>query len=545
MSTGDGSNRGAVLGQLAVFAALLAAACALLPMHGGHWWPAAPPSGRVWLALATGLAWLLGTAWVLRRRDRTSTGAAAPDPAQTATVLVAWASQTGFAAVLAERSAAMLRAGGRPARVLPLEQVDAACLAAARQVLFVASTTGEGDPPDHALSFLRQMQASADGQGLGHLEYALLALGDRDYADFCGFGRQLDGWLRACGARALFDRVEVDNADEAALRHWQYEVGRIGGDAAGADWSTPAYAPWRLASRELLNPGSQGGPVHALALLPAEGGLPPWQPGDIAEIGPRNADARVGQWLQALGLEATARVDAGNGPEALASLLSRSALPAPDSVRGLSAQALAAGLQRLPHREYSIASIPSEGRLQLLVREMYAKDGCPGLGSGWLCRHAPLESGIDLRLRPNPGFHPPPPELPLVLVGNGTGMAGLRAHLAARIAAGARRNWLLFGERNAACDLFFGDELRRWQDERWLARVDLAFSREGDRAYVQDRLQAAAAELVTWVDQGAVILVCGSADTMAPGVDAALAAILGAGRRDSLREQGRYRRDVY
>lgn len=542
MSAGDGS-RGALLGQLAILALLLAAACVLLPLHGGDWWPAATPAARAWLAGAIFLAWMLAT--VLLLRGGVHARATVPTDAAGDTLLVAWASQTGFAAALAERSAAMLRAGGRPARVLPLDQVDGACLAGARQVLFVASTTGEGDPPDHALSFLRQMQDNVAGAGLAHLEYALLALGDRSYDDYCGFGRQLDHWLRARGARPLFDRVEVDNADEAALRHWQYELGRIGGDSAGADWSAPAYARWRLVARERLNPGSQGGPVHALALMPADGGLPPWQPGDIAEIGPRNPAVRVGQWLQALGLDTTAGVDAGNGPEPLAGLLARSGLPAADSVRGLSPQALATGLQRLPHREYSIASIPAEGRLQLLVREMYGEDGSPGLGSGWLCRHAPLESDIDLRIRPNPGFHPPSPELPLVLVGNGTGMAGLRAHLAARIAAGARRNWLLFGERNAGCDLFFGDELRRWQDAGWLARLDLAFSREGDRAYVQDRLQAAAAELVTWVDQGAVILVCGSADTMAPGVDAALAAILGGERRDSLREQGRYRRDVY
>src|SRR5690606_31722150 len=131
-----------------------------------------------------------------------------------------------------------------------------------------------------------------------------------------------------------------------------------------------------------------------------------------------------------------------------ADLLARCGLPAPDSMRGLSPQELAHRLQRLPHREYSIASIPGERHLQLLVREMYAEDGSPGLGSGWLCRHAAVDGIIDLRLRSNPGFHPPAAAQPLVLIGNGTGMAGLRAHLAARVAAGAHRNWLLFGERN-------------------------------------------------------------------------------------------------
>ena len=127
-------------------------------------------------------------------------------------------------------------------------------------------------------------------------------------------------------------------------------------------------------------------------------------------------------------------------------------------------------LQPLPHREYSIASVPGEGCVRLLVRRMARPDGTPGLGSGWLCEHAAPGETIDMRLRRNPGFHPPPPELPLVLVGNGTGIAGLRAHLRARVACGARGNWLLFGERSAEHDRFYADDIDRWQAEGWLAR---------------------------------------------------------------------------
>ncbi len=543
MSLGSVPTRLPLLGQLALLGLLLVSAGLLLPLHGGDWWPAAPAPGRLGLAIAIAAAWLLATAACLRPARALPAAAAARDrPGDP--VLVAWASQTGFAASLAERSAAMLRAGGREVVVLPLEQVDAARLARTRQALFVASTTGEGDPPDHAVEFLRQMGDEDGSTGLAGLEYALLALGDRSYEAFCGFGRQLDGWLRAQGARPLFDRVEVDNADQSALRHWQYEVARFGGDPAGADWSTPAYLPWQLVERRHLNPGSPGGPVHALSLVPSVGALPAWQPGDIAEIGPRHAPAVVAAWLRDARMDPQALVDTGDGPEPLASVLARSRLPVAEEVAGTGPHALAAALQRLPHREYSIASIPAEGRLQLLVREMYAADGNPGLGSGWLCRHAPPGGVIDLRIRGNPGFHPPDTGRPLVLVGNGTGMAGLRAHLAARVAAGARRNWLLFGERGGR-DLHFAQDLRRWQDDGWLERLDLAYSREGDRAYVQDRLEAAAVELAAWVEQGAVILVCGSAGTMAPAVDAVLGSILGAGRRDQLRAQGRYRRDVY
>ena len=62
---------------------------------------------------------------------------------------------------------------------------------------------------------------------------------------------------------------------------------------------------------------------------------------------------------------------------------------------------------------------------------------------------------------------------------------------------------------------------------------------------MQHRLLAAGDVLREWVDRGASILVCGNATGMAPAVDAALAEVLGEERRDALRSEGRYRRDVY
>ena len=134
----------------------------------------------------------------------------------------------------------------------------------------------------------------------------------------------------------------------------------------------------------------------------------------------------------------------------------------------------------------------------------------------------------------------------MILIGNGTGLAGLRAHLKARAAVGAHRNWLLFGERNAAADRLHADELDAWQTTGVLERLDLVFSRDGHpQRYVQDALHAHAGTLRAWVDEGAALYVCGSLEGMAPGVDAALNEILGQSRMTALADAGRYRRDVY
>ena len=124
------------------------------------------------------------------------------------------------------------------------------------------------------------------------------------------------------------------------------------------------------------------------------------------------------------------------------------------------AQALVDSLIPLNMREYSIASIPQDGLLQLLVRQERHADGSLGIGSGWLTEHAEVGSAISLRLRRNSAFHLPGEPCPLILLGNGTGLAGLRSLLKARIAEGQQPNWLLFGERNEAHDFYFREELQ-------------------------------------------------------------------------------------
>lgn len=116
----------------------------------------------------------------------------------------------------------------------------------------------------------------------------------------------------------------------------------------------------------------------------------------------------------------------------------------------------------------------------------------------------------------------------------------------ARALAGQGRNWLLFGERNRACDFFCGDELQAALAAGELQHLDLAFSRDqADKRYVQDVLREQRARLRAWLAEGAAIYVCGSLQGMAGGVDKVLRELLGDEAVVTLIEEGRYRRDVY
>ena len=539
MTTASRVDRSAV-GQCLVGLALALLAWWLLRLQVRPW-PAITPLAQPRVIAGIALAMYAGLCGWIAWRGRTPRIVATADGQ--APWRVVYASQTGFALELAERTAQALRDAGQPARVHDINAIDLQALDDAR-CLFIASTTGEGDPPDHAMGFVKRVMAQP--AELSRTRYAVLALGDSEYAQFCAFARELDEWLHRHGAQPLFDRVDVDNADPAALRHWQHHIGVLSGRTDQPDWTTPRYERWTLAARRLLNPGSVGGEAWHIELQAPDGTSSTWQAGDIAEIGPRNAADDVASFLERHALDGNAIVRHDDQDMPLGELLSRSRLSMFADAGSLDVHALIDTLRALPHREYSIASLPADGSLHLLVRLMQREDGTPGVGSGWLCRHAAIGDGIDLRIRSNPNFHAPLASQPMILIGNGTGLAGLRAHLKARAAAGATRNWLLFGERNASADRLHGEDLDAWQRAGVLERLDLVFSRDGHaQRYVQDALHANGDVLRTWVDQGAAVYVCGSLEGMAPGVDAALNEILGPSRMTALADAGRYRRDVY
>lgn len=415
-------------------------------------------------------------------------------------ILIAYASQTGQAHTLAQHCAGQLHAAGWAVTVQALNQTTPAQLQAARHAIFIASTYGEGDAPDNAALFQRQCMAQS--LDLSALRYSLLALGDSHYAQFCGFGRTLDAWLHAQQAQPLHERIEADQSADAAasLAQWQSTLAAALNLDAGTLANTsggPAPTTWTLVQRQHLNPGSQGGAVYHLELA-AQGPDAAWESGDLVDLLPPP--------------------DAGDTQEP----------PAP--------------------RSYSIASIPADGRLHLLVRQTWRDDGTPGRASHWLTTDLAVGATLSLQLRAHPGFRlEDNARRPLILIGNGTGLAGLRAHLRTRAAQGQHANWLIAGERQAAHDRLYGAELQAWQASGHLQRLDWAFSRDGEaKTYVQDRLREHAALLHQWVTTGgAALYVCGSLHGMAEGVDAALREILGSEAVDDLTQQGRYRRDVY
>ncbi|MBN8248872.1 MAG: sulfite reductase subunit alpha, partial [Verrucomicrobia bacterium] len=220
-------------------------------------------------------------------------------------------------------------------------------------------------------------------------------------------------------------------------------------------------------------------------------------------------------------------------------------------------------LRRLSPRLYSISSSPKAhaGEVHLTVAAVrYEAHGRSrkGVCSTWLADRVTPETPVPVFVQPSHGFRlPADPNLPVIMIGPGTGIAPFRAFLEERRATGAAgRNWLFFGDQRRACDFLYEPELTAWAGDGLLTRLDLAFSRDqAEKIYVQTRMQEQASELWSWLEAGAHLYVCGDAQRMAKDVDAALhAAIESAGGRTrdqaaeyvaGLKTTKRYQRDVY
>ncbi|MDC0369009.1 hypothetical protein OAN13_04870 [Opitutales bacterium] len=167
-------------------------------------------------------------------------------------------------------------------------------------------------------------------------------------------------------------------------------------------------------------------------------------------------------------------------------------------------------------------------------------------------------TSIPSYFHPNKNFKlPQDGNVPIIMVGPGTGIAPFRAFIEERRAVGSTgKNWLFFGDRSSKTDYLYGEEWEKYRSDGLLTELDLAWSRDqAEKEYVQHKMLTKGRELFAWLQDGAYFYVCGDASRMAKDVDLALRQIAategGMSEEDaakwvkSLQKEKRYLKDVY
>ncbi|MBN2866617.1 MAG: flavodoxin domain-containing protein [Thiotrichales bacterium] len=173
--------------------------------------------------------------WLLLLRTQPSDNRMLIKPEQTSTPdenapdwTILYASQRGRAQTLALQTAEAFRLMGKTVEVIKLSTLKPSDLIGKPHCLFITSTFGNGQAPEAARGFERKLKRAK--LNLSEMEYAVLALGDKQYDRFCGFGRKLDSWLADQGAQALHPIIKVSQMDKQAIEVWQQLIEQLGGD---------------------------------------------------------------------------------------------------------------------------------------------------------------------------------------------------------------------------------------------------------------------------------------------------------------------------
>ncbi|WP_199171619.1 MULTISPECIES: assimilatory sulfite reductase (NADPH) flavoprotein subunit [unclassified Sporosarcina] len=228
-----------------------------------------------------------------------------------------------------------------------------------------------------------------------------------------------------------------------------------------------------------------------------------------------------------------------------------------------SEQQLVGILRKLPARLYSIASSleanPEEVHLTIgVVRyEAHGRDR-QGVCSIQCAENLEPGDTLPIYIHKNDNFRLPANlETPIIMIGPGTGIAPFRSFIEERSETGAEgKSWLFFGDQHYVTDFYYQTEWQNYVKDGTLTRLDVAFSRDTDeKVYVQHRMKQSSRELYQWIEEGAVIYVCGDEQNMAKDVHATLLEILQQEGDKSLEEaeqfitqlvqEKRYQRDVY
>lgn len=517
-------------------------------------------------------------------------------------VVIAYGSESGNAERLARKLNNLTYLYSADLELVDLNQLQLQKLNGKDLVLIVTSTFGDGEPPGNADIFAEQLEAF---DSLPPFQYAIFAIGDVAYVNFCKFGQDVDAQFNNKGAIRIVNRVDADTDYLAFFHQWTETICAVfAGDSqiglklqlkvTSYSEASPHKASILNISR--LNTSASG--VYHIELDISDSGMN-YRAGDLLYVLPNNQpellqalaiwfnDNRAYKLLQGKEL----RLFSKSLLRTLAKKSNNSSLK--DNLKVSNKKSLATYLygrdlldvlqdcgacgfislddlaSELPHQAPRAYSISSSGQNQpksnptkvsLCVRDIayeYKQRSHFGTASHQLCQGKSGDK-ISVFVRSNPTFHLNDDfNKPIIMIGAGTGIAPYIGFLQ-QIEAQKQpvETMLIFGERHQKEDFLYQQELEHWLKVGVIDHLVTTFSRDQEqKSYVQHAIAEHGEKIWSLLNKGACIYVCGSIENLFDAVTKALVYVTLKHANQSmaeaekyitnLRTVGRYRQDLY
>lgn len=410
----------------------------------------------------------------------------------------------------------------------------------------IVSTHGDGEPPLAAEEFYNFLHSSRAPK-LENLNYSVLALGDKSYAQFCKTGQDIDQKLSGLGANPLLSRIDCDVDFMSAAEEWvntligKFEVpgaivSKPVNGAAVVKPAEPVYGKTNPFEAEILEKiklngkGSQKETYHFEISLKGSGLV--YKPGDALGVVPINSEALVDSLLSLTGFTGDEKVTVNQDSVTLHTalkhhfeigILSRDTMEKHNQfvksqeLAGIlsdvvsltkfnygadvydllkaypysySAQEFAGILRKLQPRLYSISSAyeayPEEVHVTAAaLRYTYCERRKDGTCSGFLADSSKVGDKIRVFIEANESFRLPEDDAaPVIMIGPGTGVAPFRAFTQYRAETGSKgKNWLFFGDQYFTTDFLYQSEWLDYKRKGLLTKLSVAFSRDQREKY--------------------------------------------------------------
>lgn len=482
------------------------------------------------------------------------------------TVTVIYGTKTGNAQLVAQHLQKTFIQNNIDTECINMGKYNIERIFSEKLLLIVISTDGEGELPPNSRKFYKALNNELF-PSLNKLNYAICALGDSSYEFFCGAGKMIEERLSELGANALLPRVDCDvDFKDTAIAWIEQIYSHLSENSTSApapldtyasiNMNMPAMHHSTLKERKILTKGDKENATYHV-VLDNETNHIQYQSGDCIEIIPENPEQLVVNIINTLNIDTNVTIN-GSGhaiyhllkykyeltkltrkvvrsyqsttahaklielvdnKEALTKYIATKdvldlLLDYPSTVTG---EQLIKILMPLHTRYYSIASgyRATPNQIDLTIKTIRIENEqrqYEGAASVYLNESLKEGTKVHFRLVPNSSFYlPEQNDLPIILIGVGTGIAPYRGFLQDRKDLNIKnKTWLIWGSKKQRHDFLYEEELKLYLQDDYLARMDVCFSRDQEaKVYVQDLIKENQKTIAEWIKNGAHIYLCG------------------------------------